>query len=579
MIESWLAYCRENHSDICGRPVRYAAKFELPTRLIDVSPTNNAGSLRLVLGRDVPKNSTDRRYVALSHCWGKKPSLIPSTTKANLETRIATIPWGDLPKTFKDAVTILRKLSVRYLWIDSLCIVQDDEDDWARESATMHNVYTCAYFTIAASAAEDSTGGIFAAGDPKRFGACTLMSKWKSISNLVTVYPTFAAWDMHLQGPLSSRGWTFQEYQLSPRVIHFTEGRIMWECTDFGGQASEDRPVLGTDKVRPRLIRRLARQDLTNARFGVLPASPGVKMFKHVRIGKNYAVMREMDDVETEWWHNAIHDYSGRRLTRPSDKLPALAGYAAALHTYIGQWYLAGIWGLNLPQGLLWCPDWEREARIAHSKWPPTSLDPLLPSWTWAAFDGPIRYLSEREYNVNDVQILDFDIEHHNANLFGRVTRGSIKIKTEFAMDVAINESDACEGLQPEMVRLPKSYRMFGERQKFFIRKLLPRSRHFDGVIYFDTDPASLPQTVVTCIRIGEGVGRLMATRDPSSMSTSRDIGLALIRVSENGSAGVDTGSGIDASAEKFRRVGMFEVLSGNSKWKARCVPRVLTLV
>src|SRR5436190_9880944 len=145
MLNRWLSYCRENHPK-CSK----GALQPLPTRVMDVKDDGSEPSLLLT-------NGQLGQYIALSHCWGSSPLL--STTTANLMKHLVCIPMDELPRNFQDAVTVTRKLGFRYLWIDSLCIIQDSESDWLQESAHMGAVYANASCTIAASSAVSSRTG------------------------------------------------------------------------------------------------------------------------------------------------------------------------------------------------------------------------------------------------------------------------------------------------------------------------------------------------------------------------------------------------------------------------------------
>jgi hypothetical protein len=126
---------------------------QLPKRIIDVGCEDIPPRLCEVGSLSVPEIS----YVALSHCWG---SIQPYTTeKTSIDDRMKGMPWDDIPKTFQDAIITTRSLRLRYIWIDSLCIVKDDLNDWAEESSKMSHVYENATLTIAAAAAKDDTEG------------------------------------------------------------------------------------------------------------------------------------------------------------------------------------------------------------------------------------------------------------------------------------------------------------------------------------------------------------------------------------------------------------------------------------
>ena len=113
----------------------------MPSRLLYVGSQIDPWCLRL------DARPTLKPYIALSHCWGDV-SAIFTTTKATFEDRLLEIPWSKLPKSFQDAISITRAIHVEYLWIDSLCIIQDDSEDWKAESVKMAEVYSGAYLTI-----------------------------------------------------------------------------------------------------------------------------------------------------------------------------------------------------------------------------------------------------------------------------------------------------------------------------------------------------------------------------------------------------------------------------------------------
>jgi hypothetical protein len=98
-------------------------------------------------------------YVTLSHCWGTVETL--KLMKSNVQALSSTIPLHSLCKTFQDAVLVTSLLGYKYLWIDSMCIIQDNEDDWRKESALMSEVYSNAVVNLAATDAKDGSVGLF----------------------------------------------------------------------------------------------------------------------------------------------------------------------------------------------------------------------------------------------------------------------------------------------------------------------------------------------------------------------------------------------------------------------------------
>ena len=110
--------------------------------------------MKLFLSNTLPKV----KYVALSHCWGKIPIL--TTTSNNLSVHLDGVPFEALPRNFQDAAVITCTMGMEYLWIDSLCILQDSKEDWERESAMMGQVYQNASFTIEADSSTNAHEGI-----------------------------------------------------------------------------------------------------------------------------------------------------------------------------------------------------------------------------------------------------------------------------------------------------------------------------------------------------------------------------------------------------------------------------------
>ena len=117
---------------------------QMPSRVIDIVSFDDHGTPRLLETKG-PKG----RYIAVSHSWGK--IVKPFTTTKNVESLKKRIDFASLPKTFQDSIFIARKLGVQYVWIDSVCIIQDDGEDWTHEAKTMGLVYQKAYLTISAS--------------------------------------------------------------------------------------------------------------------------------------------------------------------------------------------------------------------------------------------------------------------------------------------------------------------------------------------------------------------------------------------------------------------------------------------
>lgn len=152
--QEWLRHCLTQHNRYI---LRASSQSRLPKRIIDVSPLDADGSVRLLEAED-----EEGHYLCLSHCWGQSVLLVKTLKSNNFDWK-CKLPWSVLPKTFQDAIIFARWLEKRYIWADSLCIVQDDLEDWRRESTEMAAVYQISYLTLAVTKSKDSTGGCFSA--------------------------------------------------------------------------------------------------------------------------------------------------------------------------------------------------------------------------------------------------------------------------------------------------------------------------------------------------------------------------------------------------------------------------------
>lgn len=158
----------------------FNASSYLPTRLIDIG--SHAQDPRLTLTHDV--EVTDPRYLALSHCWGTTMPQSATTTLATMAERLERIPLDSLPRTFVDFTRIARNLGVQYVWIDSMCIIQDSREDWEKEAAQMASVYSNAYCTIAASGSKNGNAGCRTDPEAVQHGPVTLeLSKFDEDGN------------------------------------------------------------------------------------------------------------------------------------------------------------------------------------------------------------------------------------------------------------------------------------------------------------------------------------------------------------------------------------------------------------
>jgi hypothetical protein len=218
ILRGWLDHCDKNHK--C-RPKR-SEDLRMPTRLIDVG----------TIGEDVvhlremqPSDNDD--WIALSYRWGLKPHT--STTIKNKNTHIAGMVLNKLPQTFRDAIKITRSLGKRYLWIDSICIIQGEGGDFSKESKRMEDVYSGAYCVLAASCATDQKSGFLLPREEAR--KFVTLEAGNGADGMFYICERIEDFKEHvLEGDLCRRGWVLQERALARRTIFFTKHQTYWEC-------------------------------------------------------------------------------------------------------------------------------------------------------------------------------------------------------------------------------------------------------------------------------------------------------------------------------------------------------------
>ena len=265
------------------------------------------------------------RYACLSHCWGNPKTLIRTTLTNKHQHITEGVTIEVLPKTYRDAILVCRKIEVDYLWIDSLCIVQDDDQDWREQASRMGDVYENAFVTIAAVTAQDASQGLFRTTPDFRIGISMQKFPWIRVRQQArkpgnSDYKLAQTTHSGDSWPLYRRGWTYQELSLSPRVLHFGPEEVIWSCR--GKLAFEGDPALD--------------QYLSNAVF------------------TNRDLARKQWSPQETWQH-VVQGYSFRKLTFERDKLPAIAAFVSRIKAdHPEKQYIAGLWEETLHFDLLW---------------------------------------------------------------------------------------------------------------------------------------------------------------------------------------------------------------------------------
>jgi hypothetical protein len=356
-----------------------------PRRLLDVS---SGSTIRLVdCGKMSPTPQGVVQYAALSHRWGASQHL--TTTTKNIAEMHDGFDIGILPRTFQDAAFLARNIGIRFIWIDALCIVQDNLEDWLHQSHIMGDIYMNAQVTFAIHCASDDSDGFLERAFSKR-PAVEEHIHSIGIGVCASADPEFDI----TKSSLSRRGWVYvvvllisetfltmydrlQERFLSSRTLHFTTGQVYWETAE--GIFCEDASIR---TYKPADLQSQGPEVAHSP--PALPFSPSAftelrKLF-NTRGERTCEPPKEITPLE---WLDLVELYSLCELTRDSDKLIALSGMARKVQTRTKQTWCAGIWADRLCEGLLWFP-------TDNGLTAPTIA--RAPSWSWAAWDGSIQF-------------------------------------------------------------------------------------------------------------------------------------------------------------------------------------------
>ncbi|EIW52310.1 HET-domain-containing protein, partial [Trametes versicolor FP-101664 SS1] len=336
-------------------------------------------------------------YLALSYVWGGDQT--HKTTTSNISTYEQGIAPALLPATIRDAIYVTHMLGFRWLWVDSLCIIQDSDDDKRHEIGRMHHIYRYAHLTIIAASAEHVSEGFLQERPPPPgmdFG------NYKTV-RLTPAYSSQSRWPSTADlGRMGTRAWCMQEYLMSPRSLIFHPQSLYFRC------------LTATQSVGDSFCSTYEERRIPITLFlDPLVAAPG-----------------SMEWIEVyRAWMAIVEDYSGRAASVESDKLIACAAVAEQFYAVLGSEYLAGLWRSDkLLADLLWDARMGAQGR-RHTR--PTGY--RAPSWSWAAIEGPVRWnfpTWEDDWVVALAEIVECRVTLEDAALpFGQVTGGALVLR------------------------------------------------------------------------------------------------------------------------------------------------------
>lgn len=416
---SCLSKCRRTHTDCCPLygPNR-AQKPRPPTRLLDVASAATLGIIQLVNSASIAtEDAID--YAIFSYCWGGPQ---PLTLNRNTEEMLSRgISVAQLGKTVQDAVQVSNKLGIRYLWIDALCILQDNSDDKDREIANMASYYQGGVLAICAASAKSYAEGFLSSSEPNAYSIGPFGLEFKEGQRIVSKDP-FTPWSQmdeaeirkvaaestvnHVQPfkmqddsivePITLHAWTFQEAILSTRLLIFSSQQIYWCCQQSyvgcGGVQSFEK----TEVIHP---------DCPGEQGKVCVC--GVSLVRHTTpldpVPRIFTLRTHNRTSTDAQWDMVVTKFSGRARTVESDKLIAFAAAAEYFETLFGArgphiQYAAGLWfsrenPFSFVRQLVWS-----------SQSPATVRRPgcfRAPSWSWASIDGQIKPFDRNQMHIH----------------------------------------------------------------------------------------------------------------------------------------------------------------------------------
>ncbi|KAM0159396.1 hypothetical protein ACHAQE_005080 [Botrytis cinerea] len=397
-IKQSLSHCLENHKSTCDRvmfPISSAASQRHDVVNI-VSGRNgmvsqNSGDLpKLVDGQECLCKGG---YLVLSYCWGMTPKNAPwQLTTTTMPLFSTEIPLKILPQTLHDAVILTRKLGEHYIWIDSMCILQDSGEDWEFEASNMASIYGSAVMTIVA-ASSSVYGGITNRRNPLRNSAASLDLQDGFSKSTIYVLPNGQIRNTPLPPPTDSRGWCYQEDLLSSRLVKLTTKSVIWQC--LGNKSNPNTRSQGLEQL-----------------------------IKHPPY-RWYTL-----------WYRLIEQYSNKSLTYPKDRLLAFYGIAC---DKAGDAYLAGLLKTDPWASLLWCRDENQIQRRPGHRY----KEYVAPSWSWASLDAPVLFYEANARHwrkpqlgttLRDPELIHAEAQPVSYFKTGAVKSGSVEISAYIIM-------------------------------------------------------------------------------------------------------------------------------------------------
>jgi hypothetical protein len=490
LVRGWIEECSTTHVR-CEQERQLRSedphRSTLPSRVLDIG-TIEGDPIRLVDTKD-----SSEKYICLSHSWGESQTL--TLTKANYASLLKEVPRSALQNVYSDAIAFSRRLGVRYIWIDTMCIIQDDANDWEIESTKMGLYYGQCWVCIAATSARNHDGRCSTSSSQRRFtGNGVDGSPYSIWIRPATAHISDGEHAEHF--PLLTRAWVYQERRLSPRVLHFCRNEVFFECASMG--------VCECRKPQASTFNKDGTYWTKNRETYIA----GHRLLFDVDESQY-----EKEHIKQEW-HAFVNGYSALDLTYAKDRLPALAGLAnltrkrrEAVQVPTGR-YLASdmAWSVGKSLSRYHMEPWKEEPRpdmsifshqppscdddhmIGHkvqfqrgrgygSQSLPARLRPrpetyIAPSWSWASVFQVINF-APFEYTKTLCKILQAEVELAGSNPYGQVKSGTLVIQAHLLESSLVFKGQWDNGNKKHWLKdIP-------------CRSDSPYQRHNDGMVFW----------------------------------------------------------------------------------------------
>ncbi|KAL7961246.1 heterokaryon incompatibility domain-containing protein [Trichoderma compactum] len=354
-LKNWVDYCNHKHSSLCHPP-----KLDLcDTHVIDCQK------------QSIAEHEPGMPYVALSYVWGQ-----PQEQRELVDGK--RLP-AQLPLLIRDAMAVTQAIGFRYLWVDRYCIDQDNPTVKHEQIRQMDAIYSNAEVTIIAAAGQDENYGL---SGVRRNRPTTRMEA--HIGDVAVVWAPKDPQVVIRSSKWSTRGWTFQEGLLSRRRLVFTEQQVYFECNQMYTYESLKMPL--------NLIEHIIDPRFSNSYLPprIFDGNRFMESDRHtLRLGRLHGVFR--------CYLSTVEEYSARKLTYAEDSLNAFRGIAQkfwrgerALHNFWGLAYYPETRMSSFAYSLSW-----RHTKNCWDLLQSPQRRPQFPSWSWAGWEGEIRYRFE----------------------------------------------------------------------------------------------------------------------------------------------------------------------------------------